>query len=91
MQNLTCAAGESGDLFGGTPVSGRHPPTRPGPSPALDSARLLCRRLRYNKAVPEKQRIAHLICLNLLAMLRQDSQKARNSDSKLNLPVSRPL
>jgi hypothetical protein len=78
MLNFTCASGESGDLFGATFIPVRHAPTRSWPAPALTTARVLCRRLRHNQALPEKQRIAHLICLNLLAMLRQDSPRARN-------------
>jgi hypothetical protein len=37
---------------------------------------VLCRQLRHKQARPDKKRIAHLICLNLLSMLRYDSQRA---------------
>jgi hypothetical protein len=36
----------------------------------LRAARALCTQLRRNPAAPEKQRITHLICLNLISMLR---------------------
>jgi hypothetical protein len=37
---------------------------------------VLCRQLRQKQARREKMRIAHLICLNLLSMLRHDAQRA---------------
>lgn len=76
MLNFTCATGESGDLFDAAPIPARPASTKPWPVPALTAARALCRRLRHNKALPEKQRLAHLICLNLLSMLRQDIRRA---------------
>jgi hypothetical protein len=76
MSNFTCATGESGDLFDATPVPARHASTKPWPAPALTTARALCRRLRHNNALPEKQRLAHLICLNLLSMLKRDTRRA---------------
>lgn len=78
MPNFICAAGESGesgDLFGATPIPGRGPLIKPRPAPALTTARVLCRQLRHKQARPDKERIAHLICLNLLSMLRHDSQR----------------
>ena len=76
MANFIGAAGESGDLFGDTPILGRDPVIKPRSAPALTTARVLCRELRHKRARPDKKRIAHLICLNLLAMLKQDSQRA---------------
>jgi hypothetical protein len=76
MVNSIYAAGESGDLFGGAAVSGRDPAIRRKRSPELTTARVLCRQLRQKQARPDKQRIAHLICLNLLSMLKQNSQRA---------------
>jgi hypothetical protein len=49
---------------------------KPGFAPELTTARVLCRQLRHRQARPDKRRIAHLICLNLLSMLRHDSQRA---------------
>ena len=76
MVNFTCASGESGDLFGDTPIRGRERLIKPGFAPELTTARVLCRQLRHRQARPDKRRIAHLICLNLLSMLRHDSQRA---------------
>jgi len=72
MPNFTYAAGESGDLFGATSIPGRDRSTKFKFAPELTAARVLCRQLRRKPARPDKQRIAHLICLNLLSMLRQD-------------------
>jgi hypothetical protein len=76
MVNFLCATGESGDLFGDTPIPGRDRLVKPRFAPELTTARLLCRQLRHKHARPDKKRIAHLICLNLLSMLRHDSQRA---------------
>jgi hypothetical protein len=73
MANFTYAAGESGDLFGAAPKPGRERSIKSGAVPELTNARVLCRQLRRKAARPEKQRIAHLICLNLLSMLRHEA------------------
>ena len=72
MVTFICAAGASGDLFGETPVRGHGPVIKRRVVPELTTARVLCRRLRHEQARPDKKRIAHLICLNLLSMLRQE-------------------
>jgi len=72
MANCMGAGGESGDLFGETPIPRRDAVTERSFAPALTTARLLCRQLRHKRARPDKQRIAHLICLNLLSMLRHN-------------------
>lgn len=74
MVNCIGANGECGDLFGETPILRRSAVTKRGFAPALTTAQLLCRQLRHKRARPDKQRIAHLICLNLLSMLRRNSQ-----------------
>ena len=71
MAKLTGAAGESGDLFGATPIPRRGPVTGRKRAPELTRARVLCRQLRQKQPRPEKQRIAHLICLNLISMLKK--------------------
>jgi hypothetical protein len=76
MANFICTTGESGDLFGETPIAGRDPAIRRRHAPALTTARVLCRQLRHKPARPDKRRIAHLICLNLLSMLRRDPERA---------------
>jgi len=70
------AHGKSGDLFGETPVPRREETTQRSFVPELKTARVLCRQMRHKQPKPEKKRIAHLICLSLLSMLRQRSQRA---------------
>ena len=67
---------ESGDLFAGEPVLKRSPTARRRLAPELTAARVLCNQLRRKRALPEKRRIVHLICLNLLAVLNRPSQQA---------------
>ena len=81
MANCIGVTGESGDLFGEMPILRRDAVTKGSFKPALKTARVLCRQLRHKQARPEKQRIAHLICLNLLSMLRQNSQRTQGSRS----------
>jgi hypothetical protein len=76
MANFIDATGESGDLFGEAPIRARDRVMERSFAPALTTARVLCRQLRHKQARPDKQRIAHLICLNLLSMLRDDAQRA---------------
>jgi len=75
MANCIGAAGESGDLFGELPNPRRDVMTKRDFAPEIKTARVLCRQLRHQQPRPEKQRIAHLICLSLLSMLRQRSQR----------------
>ncbi len=63
-------AGQSGDLFGPPPVPRKSPVTRRVLQPEMTMARALCRQLRRKRAPQDKRRIAHLICLNLLSLLR---------------------
>ena len=67
---------ESGDLFAAKPIPKRSPATRRSLAPELTAARVLCNQLRRKRALPEKKRIVHLICLNLLAVLNRPSQQA---------------
>jgi hypothetical protein len=76
MANCIGITGESGDLFGEMPIVQRDAATRRSFAPALTTARVLCRQLRRRQPRPDKQRIAHLICLNLLSMLRHNAQRA---------------
>lgn len=75
MPSCISAGGESGDLFGEVPIPRRDAVNRRSLAPALKTARVLCRELRHKRAKPDKQKIAHLICLNLLSMLRRSSQR----------------
>jgi len=76
MANSVCASGESGDLFGDVPIPGRDRLIKRGLAPELTTARVLCRQLRHKPARPDKRRIAHLICLNLLSMLKHVARRA---------------
>jgi len=71
MAMYQCAAGESGDLFGKAAIPAPNWLITSSAAPELKTARVLCRRLRQKQARPDKMRIAHLICLNLLSMLRR--------------------
>ena len=75
MAKYQCAAGESGDLFGDTVIAAPGWLLMPSAAPALKTARVLCRQLQRKQARPDKMRIAHLICLSLLSMLRHDAQR----------------
>ena len=59
------------DLFADAPpsVQPRTPVSRRAPPRELAVARALSRQLRRKRARRDKQRIAHLICLNLISML----------------------
>ena len=70
VKNSTITAEQSGDLFGKLPVPRGGPVVKAPPSPELTAARALCHQIRLKRAPSDKQRIAHLICLNLLSMLK---------------------
>jgi hypothetical protein len=72
MANCIGVTGESGDLFGEAPIPRRDAASKRSFAPALKTARVLCRQLRRRQPRPEKQKIAHLICLNLLTMLKHN-------------------
>lgn len=76
MVNCIDLSGESGDLFGEMPVPRRDAANKRKSAPQIKTARVLCRQLRHKQPRPEKQRIAHLICLHLLSMLKQSSRRA---------------
>lgn len=71
MANVRGAGDGTRDMFGDTRIPGPDRPTRGRTAPELTRARVLCRRLRRQPARTDKMRTAHLICLNLLSMLRQ--------------------
>ncbi len=73
MATVTSTTGQSGDLFGKKPLTRSAPLVKRRLPPELTAARVLCRQLRRQQTPREKQRIAHLICLNLLSMLRHGS------------------
>jgi hypothetical protein len=58
------------DLFADAPpIHARAQVARRAPPRELEVARALSRQLRRKRARRDKQRIAHLICLNLISML----------------------
>ena len=81
MDNPTSGNNSPPDLLNGVPLRPRRRDVRRYPQPAeLKTARVLCRQLRRQRTRPDKQRVAHLICLNLLSMLKRgpvDSARAR--------------
>ena len=82
MANCMGATEKTGDLFDTMPIPRGEAVQKPSLAPALTTARVLCRQLRRRQPRPDKQRIAHLICLNLLSMLTHNAQRARVSRSR---------
>lgn len=69
-------AESSRDLFGESPV--RLPRSRialPREPAELKVARALAAQLRHKRTRRDKQQVAHLICLNLISMLRQGARR----------------
>ncbi len=75
MVDFISAAEASGDLFGKKPTPRRGPAIKRRTVPELTVARALCRQILRKQARPDKKRIAHLICLNLVSMLKHGSQR----------------
>lgn len=67
------AGAEAGGLFADEPRRSRPFPRRSAPE--LAAARVLCRALRRKQVSAEKKRIVHLICLNLLTILKRRAQQ----------------
>ena len=60
------------DLFSGVTARLENRAASRGPvPPELVNARKLCRQLSRRRDRPNKRRVAHLICLNLLSMLKR--------------------
>jgi hypothetical protein len=72
---LQCTIPTSFDLFGSSLCSRGRPLLRQRQPLELKVAGALCRQLRRKPARREKQRIAHLICLNLVSMLRHRAKR----------------
>ncbi len=75
MEKYIGVAEESGDLFGEKPIPRRGTAVKRRTAPELQVARALCRQIVRKQAKPDKKRIAHLICLNLVSMLKNSSQQ----------------
>jgi hypothetical protein len=63
------------DLFGSISCSRGNPSFHRRQPLELKVAGALCRQLRRKPARREKQRIAHLICLNLVSMLKRGAKR----------------
>ena len=76
MVDPSHAVEPSSDLLGDVPArqSRKRVVRRQAPS-ELVSARALCAQLRRKQPRPDKQRIAHLICLNLISMLERGARR----------------
>ena len=69
------ASGQSQDLFSSRPApSARGRKMRTAPE--ITAARVLCNQLKRKRVSADKKRIIHLICLNLVAILKRKSQQA---------------
>ena len=75
MKTFDSARAASRSLFTDAPVHGFAGRKARG-APELAAARVLCRQLARKRVSAEKKRIVHLICLNLLTILKRRSQHA---------------
>jgi hypothetical protein len=64
----------SGSLFAEKRLPRRNPLFKRRTAPELQAARVLCHQLRNKRTRLDKERLVHLICLNLKAILRHRSQ-----------------
>ena len=69
------ASAQPQDLFSSRPAPAVRSRKRK-PAPELAAARVLCNQLKRKRISAEKKRIIHLICLNLVAILKRRSQQA---------------
>jgi len=76
MAKFTGSGAQSGDLFGDALLRRRNRAPQARAATELTTARVLCRELRRKQTRTDKMRITHLICLNLLSMLRNAEQRA---------------
>lgn len=61
----------SGDLFGDRPIRlPRNPIALASEPPELKAAKALSQQIRSKRTRRDKQQVAHLICLNLISMLK---------------------
>ncbi len=59
------------DLFGDRPVRlARNPILLPAEPPELRAAKALAAQMRHKRTRRDKKQVAHLICLNLISMLK---------------------
>ena len=66
------------DLFGERPVRlPRNPIALPQEPAELKAAKALAAQMRHKRTRRDKKQVAHLICLNLISMLRNKQDGAR--------------
>jgi len=68
-------SGQSPDLFSSRPAPAARA-RKIRTAPELTAARVLCNQLKRKRVSADKKRIIHLICLNLVAILKRRSQQA---------------
>jgi hypothetical protein len=71
----------TGSLFPGAPAPGRTRAQKRAPE--LTAARVLCRQLARKRVSTEKKRIVHLICLNLLAVLKRPPERSPSASPRI--------
>ena len=70
------SADKSSDLFGESPIRlPRNLIALPKEPPELKAAKALAAQLRHKRSRRDKQQVAHMICLNLISMLRQSARR----------------
>jgi hypothetical protein len=68
---------QSRDLFGESPVRlPRNPIALPTEPPELKAAKALSAQLRQKRSRRDKQQVAHMICMNLISMLKQGARRS---------------
>lgn len=76
QRSSTLSASKSSDLFGDSPIRlPRRPVTVPNEPPELKAAKALAAQLRHKRTRRDKQQVAHLICMNLISMLKQGARR----------------
>jgi hypothetical protein len=68
-------SGQHQDLFSPRPAQAART-RKMRAAPELTAARVLCNQLKRKRVSAEKKRIIHLICLNLVTILKRRSQQA---------------
>jgi len=74
-RNKGPASGPSQDLFSARPAPAAKT-RKMRAAPELAAARVLCNQLKRKRISAEKKRIIHLICLNLVTVLKRRSPQA---------------
>ncbi len=76
MERRASTTGTPRDLFGDNPPRlPRSEIVLPMEPPELKVARALSAQLRHKRTRRDKQQVAHLICLNLISMLRRGARR----------------